>query len=303
MLKNCRRNSGTKRQWATAVDGGHVQEESHQDQVGRLAQGCPVGLLVRMPQLDEHVTGPAVVRRTRCEVQRIVSVCLRVTAPAMIGCWRGPDIIVQHVVTSLDGVIVQFSQFKELNSTAVPYEELTSEPHVSWPATSSRYRDRFTVCVIVPNTKLLALVIPARLVKRRLPSSSAIRVFDLTEQRRTSVSVNSPIDMMRSAAMSLPASSSPATTRAASSGGREVYRNGWLRCIPYLQTSEQLPKSHLENLFVSFCVHDNDGPWLEFYDNRHCSADHKPVARRVSAGCGGTHNAAICGRLFVGGYL
>ncbi|XP_003742445.2 uncharacterized protein LOC100899832 [Galendromus occidentalis] len=60
---------------------------------------------------------------------------------------------------------------------------------------------------------------------------------------------------------------------------REIHRNGWLRCIPYLQTSDQLPKSHLENLFVSFCIHDEDGPWLEFYDNRHCSADHKPVAR------------------------
>lgn len=61
---------------------------------------------------------------------------------------------------------------------------------------------------------------------------------------------------------------------------REIYRNGWLRCIPYLPTDSLLaPKSHLENLFVSFCVHDNDGPWLEFYDNRHCSAEHKPVAK------------------------
>ncbi|XP_022654466.1 uncharacterized protein LOC111247610 isoform X2 [Varroa destructor] len=79
--------------------------------------------------------------------------------------------------------------------------------------------------------------------------------------------------------MSLQASLLPSAGQTPSSSGREIYRNGWLRCIPYLQTSDQLPKSHLENLFVSFCVHDDDGPWLEFYDNRHCSAEHKPVAR------------------------
>lgn len=84
------------------------------------------------------------------------------------------------------------------------------------------------------------------------------------------------------ATMSLQASLLPSAGQTPSSSGREIYRNGWLRCIPYLQTSDQLPKSHLENLFVSFCVHDDDGPWLEFYDNRHCSAEHKPVARSVS---------------------